>query len=124
MKASRFVKTISTNVISYGIDNYEKKVIFIFEERAMGDILIIGNGFDLAHGYPTKYSDYLFLVKNIECFEKELELRRCGKSEDSIFDRYFYKGVLDKIDIINQFISIAKVNAWIYYFSNCDAEIN
>lgn len=30
----------------------------------MMNILIIGNGFDLAHGLPTKYGDFLIFVKN------------------------------------------------------------
>lgn len=29
------------------------------------DILVIGNGFDLAHGLPTKYGDFLEFVKVI-----------------------------------------------------------
>lgn len=27
------------------------------------DILILGNGFDLAHGLPTKYTDFLEFVE-------------------------------------------------------------
>ncbi|OOM09319.1 AbiH family protein [Clostridium saccharobutylicum] len=27
------------------------------------NLLVIGNGFDLAHGLPTKYSDFLGFVK-------------------------------------------------------------
>lgn len=27
-------------------------------------ILVIGNGFDLAHGLPTKYGDFLEFIKN------------------------------------------------------------
>jgi len=50
-------------------------------------------------------------------------MRLLGNSLDSRYDKYFYKGVLDKKDKISDFISIAKKNAWIYYFSNCDAEI-
>lgn len=30
------------------------------------NILVIGNGFDLAHGLPTKYGDFLEWVKAIE----------------------------------------------------------
>ena len=37
------------------------------------DILIIGNGFDLAHGLKTSYKDFLNLynIKNINDFEKD-----------------------------------------------------
>jgi hypothetical protein len=27
------------------------------------NILVVGNGFDLAHGLPTKYSDFLEFIK-------------------------------------------------------------
>lgn len=30
------------------------------------NILLIGNGFDLAHGLPTKYTDFLEFVKMIK----------------------------------------------------------
>ena len=29
------------------------------------NILVIGNGFDLAHGLPTKYGDFLEFIKVI-----------------------------------------------------------
>ncbi len=32
------------------------------------NVLIIGNGFDLYHKLPTRYTDFLFLVKNWEMF--------------------------------------------------------
>lgn len=30
----------------------------------MNNVLLVGNGFDLAHGLPTKYGDFLCLIKN------------------------------------------------------------
>ena len=30
----------------------------------MGDILLIGNGFDLARGLHTSYNDFLYVIKN------------------------------------------------------------
>lgn len=37
----------------------------------MNDILIIGNGFDIYHGLPTRYSDFLFLAENWKYFYKK-----------------------------------------------------
>ena len=38
------------------------------------NILLIGNGFDLAHGLPTKYMDFLDFTKDyMECYEKEIK---------------------------------------------------
>lgn len=34
------------------------------------NILIIGNGFDLAHGLPTSYDDFLNLSNVIDRFRK------------------------------------------------------
>lgn len=33
------------------------------------NILIIGNGFDLYHGLPTRYTDFLFFARNWEKFK-------------------------------------------------------
>ena len=30
------------------------------------NILVIGNGFDLAHGLPTKYWDFMLFIKSIK----------------------------------------------------------
>lgn len=35
------------------------------------DILLIGNGFDLAHGLPTKYTDFLEFVKMIKIIKEQ-----------------------------------------------------
>lgn len=34
------------------------------------NILVIGNGFDLAHGLPTKYTDFLGFVERFENLKK------------------------------------------------------
>jgi hypothetical protein len=91
----------------------------------MGDILIIGNGFDLAHNLPTKYTDYLFLVKNITSFEKEFQKREINGviDKDNRFNKYFYDEIYENREEIYKFIELAKNNPWIRYFSNCEAEI-
>ena len=35
------------------------------------NILLIGNGFDLAHGLPTKYTDFLEFVKMIKIIKEK-----------------------------------------------------
>ena len=37
----------------------------------MNEILIIGNGFDIYHGLPTRYSDFIFLAEHWEDFYNE-----------------------------------------------------
>lgn len=63
------------------------------------NILVIGNGFDLAHGLPTKYTDFLDWTKKME-------------------DEYC-KNPPSKDDISNIFDFIIG-NSWIEYFYQCD----
>ena len=47
----------------------------------MKKILIIGNGFDLYHGLPTGYKDFLFFAKNWKRFKDEYDKQ--DKSDNS-----------------------------------------
>lgn len=47
------------------------------------NILVIGNGFDLAHGLPTKYTDFL---KFVEVINQVIEI----KNNDDIRDKLYY----------------------------------
>lgn len=42
----------------------------------MSDILLIGNGFDLAHGLPTGYNQFLALLKKWSLFHAVLKKQR------------------------------------------------
>ena len=44
------------------------------------NILVIGNGFDLAHGLPTKYGDFLEWVKVI----RQVLKIGCGKTLEKV----------------------------------------
>lgn len=61
----------------------------------MGNILVIGNGFDLAHGLPTGYEHFINFVR------KNLELYSENEPED---------------ERMKEFINIAKNNGFIKYF--------
>lgn len=37
------------------------------------NILVIGNGFDLAHRLPTKYSDFIMFIKNFKALNGRLK---------------------------------------------------
>lgn len=95
----------------------------------MNDILIIGNGFDIYHGLPTRYSDFLFLAENWEYFykkygdglseknDKQINVRLNGGklSKDSLSDFAQYKNIFcqESIEYLNENIT---QNAWINYF--------
>ena len=50
-------------------------------EKRGKTILILGNGFDLAHGLPTKYSDFLEFCQRVEeIWYYDLDNRKGEKS--------------------------------------------
>lgn len=104
------------------------------------NILVIGNGFDLYHRLPTRYTDFLFFVKNFSLFlneykgddskniaEKssaafEISLTDLGKlTEQSITDFLKYKEYFNPVDI--EYLSDQfRNNAWIEYFLQTNYE--
>ncbi|KIR03824.1 hypothetical protein P261_02639 [Lachnospiraceae bacterium TWA4] len=91
------------------------------------DILIIGNGFDLAHGLPTTYGDFLIFMKLIKnYYENSVGFRK--RDENSLFqfkeNEQKYKdyitniyGVRKCIDEGRELTRISLDNVWIEYFS-------
>lgn len=85
------------------------------------DILVIGNGFDIAHGLPTKYKDFLYicsLVKYAKLSENE--------DKTTVFidhnDEKKEKQLQEFFDIIGleafeKLQKIIRSNFWINYFS-------
>lgn len=67
-------------------------------------IFIIGNGFDIANSLPTKYSDFMKFIMNINEFEKVYKKVLNDITVDLNKDKY--KEVL----IGNKFINIEEVN--------------
>lgn len=86
----------------------------------MNKILLVGNGFDLAHGLSTSYDDFLCLIQGWKCFKIDYD----EKIQDSVFAKY----LVDAENLDNQKIEkldkIIKGNSWIHYFCNCGAEID
>jgi len=97
-------------------------------EKHFMNILVIGNGFDLAHGLPTKYGDFLEWVKVISQvaqieYGKTLEEVDWGninlKIKDLIIDRNIYrdKGFFPRERICNELLDD---NFWVNYFLQCN----
>ncbi len=92
----------------------------------MKKILLVGNGFDLAHNLPTKYEHFLFILKNWSEFQQKIEQFKSGKEieKNDKFYTYFVNiksfndANLEQLDII------IKNNSWIKYFCQCEAEID
>lgn len=95
----------------------------------MADLLIVGNGFDLYHGLPTRYTDFLKFINNWSVFwdnyskidtdtnDKQFVVRLSDKNElttetmEDFASHYgFYK--YEHLEYINNHLS----NSWIQYF--------
>lgn len=110
------------------------------------NILLIGNGFDLEHGLPTSYSDFLEVCKrvikiynsseteSIEHYEIEnnVNWNIHGQIKDELsaaFKSRMYieshqdnqKQVITDNKLLNKMYSHIKDNAWLEYFFNCDS---
>jgi hypothetical protein len=83
------------------------------------NILVLGNGFDLAHGLPTKYTDFLKFVEVIKQVEKlgETEDKIDWKDIDlNIKAMIIHKGLESTFTHIEEFIKLVDENLWIEYF--------
>ncbi len=88
------------------------------------DVLIIGNGFDLAHGLKTQYSDFLPIIKSPDAFVDAITRMKRGSDVPEMWEKYRHEGISDaSIDNINEMSRILKQNVWAYYFSHCEADI-
>lgn len=90
------------------------------------NILVIGNGFDLAHGLPTKYGDFLEFVRVIRQVTKngeslkEVEWERIHpKIKEQIINREM-DGKPNSFFGSKQCKELLNNNIWIDYFLQCD----
>lgn len=76
------------------------------------NILLIGNGFDIAHGLPTKYTDFLNWVKAFEAKRSNV----VSKVEEE-YDQYFYELICGKDkSLLIELTDLLKENIWVEYF--------
>ena len=91
-------------------------------------VLIIGNGFDLAHGLLTDYRDFLKIMKDPDDFLKYYEIKK-GKPHVGVYDsnnqwnRYLEDTEKSDVLEINKMVNILKTNSWAQYYAKCNAEI-
>ena len=80
-------------------------------------ILLIGNGFDIAHGYPTTYVDFLKFVRQFELFLSK------DKVIEPVYNSFFSLLKQDNPDAFNELESLIKDNLLLVYFENVFADI-
>lgn len=91
------------------------------------NILLIGNGFDLAHGLKTSYNDFLFLMKNWDSFYREyVNMKRIPEYTCEIkkLQPFLSNGSKMEDAHIEKLGTIIKENPWAFYYQNCGAEID
>lgn len=98
------------------------------------NILLIGNGFDLAHGLPTKYTDFLEFVKMIKIIKEKnifndgfaISDAGCnvdnGKLHQDIRLTILNKANNNKLEMDSkELLDCINHNIWIEYFLQCDS---
>lgn len=92
----------------------------------MEDILLIGNGFDLAHNLHTKYDDFLYLMKNWDSFNAMYQSVKRGYNIEEKEDFYKYLKNASNMDDenIRSLGKIIESNSWVKYYCKCEAEID
>lgn len=86
------------------------------------NILIIGNGFDLAHDLPTKYKDFMDFVYYLSVYNHFGKEK--SEEEQEFTNKIIDKPIQRKIDKLmkeksgSELYKIAKSNIWIKYFKN------
>ncbi len=76
------------------------------------NILVLGNGFDIAHGLPTKYENFLNFVKRFENFNTS-----AVKDEDDI-NNYITNLKNNNLILFNEIDSLTKEKIWLDYFDS------
>ena len=95
------------------------------------NILVIGNGFDLAHGLPTKYGDFLKFCEAINGIKKKRILGNCFEINNEMVRYYHDLNSEIRLDIPRKFgenlseeskelLDLIDNNIWINYFLQCD----
>lgn len=90
------------------------------------NILVVGNGFDLAHGFPTKYWDFMMFIKSFKEMEhlpkdkllKLPEFKRLNFDVQNYLtkDEVFNKD--NRSDIVKELSELISNNVWIEYFDD------
>lgn len=75
-------------------------------------ILLIGNGFDLAHGYPTTYIDFMKFVRQYRFYLKN------NKFMEDLYKSFFSYLEETNPDAFHEFDALTKDNLLLTYFFN------
>lgn len=60
-------------------------------------VLILGNGFDLAHGLPTRYSDFLNFCECVHRIHNYSNIRQLKREKKEFLEKYKFNGYIKNI---------------------------
>ena len=82
------------------------------------NILLIGNGFDLAHGLPTTYRDFLGFVDNVHFRAGKKASREENIKVSDVIEEYIESSFSDdsKSQMRNELIEMLENNKWFKHF--------
>ncbi len=73
------------------------------------NILVIGNGFDIAHGLPTTYMNFFNFIQDVQNYENSINYRKIETLRD--------KAICD-FSKDEHFVSLIQDNIWLKHFQN------
>lgn len=85
-------------------------------------ILVLGNGFDLAQKLPTQYTDFMDFLRIEDPVKLIMDISN-GESIDENKRKYFQDVSQISIDEIKRMTELRNHNTWVTYYLNCNAEI-
>lgn len=87
------------------------------------NILVIGNGFDLAYRLPTKYTDFLDVVESFISLTNASHIMKSGGLNNTAKPKYQFldRLIYEEPSLCNEFKKMVHKNFWIEYFGQCDS---
>lgn len=85
------------------------------------EILIVGNGFDLAAGYATKYTDFLELAYKADLVDA-IEMAQRGEPLPEDIMRLIREPHRISLNTVKEFKKLLGENGWALYFHECKAD--
>ena len=94
-----------------------------YENENGTNILVIGNGFDIALGLPTHYTDFINFLRINDPIEIVSRVK-AGNIPEKDYEKFF-RVDQDSIDLdeIKKIVELRQDNSWVEYYNGCKADI-
>ena len=87
------------------------------------EVLVIGNGFDVALGLPTQYMDFMDFLRIVDPAEMIVKVQNGNKPEKGQEKFFLADPASINLDEIKRIIELRKDNLWAQYYRQCNADI-